>query len=211
VTIEASDADDPGVVYSSCGVNDGVKHIRGQYFIAMANRIATVQVQGWLKKWRGERSDMQSLDLVQNDREGVVISFTRGVPTGTKKYEVLLSQGDYRVQSWTYRFEGLESDQHALNEATVTYDDEQKEIPIKTLDKASSNFAPPAEFECRLIEYQLEAAPMEVFSLKGVTWPSNPWFRRTILLCIGVIFLLGYYVFRRTDGRSARKANQNTK
>lgn len=52
---------------------------------------------------------------------------------------------------------------------------------------------------------------MEVFAATDLTSPTNPWIRRAVLLCIGVIFLGGYYVFRRINDRSAREAVQTTK
>ncbi|WP_146393055.1 hypothetical protein [Allorhodopirellula solitaria] len=206
VKINARKVDDPGAIYDIGHPDEGVAKVKGQYFVSMANRIGTVQVQTYIRQWINKQPGLRNLKFNRDDAGHVIGSFSRRIDDGTKQYNVVMTAEDYRVQSWEMQFQAEDGQTTGTNQASITYGENQDEFPTKTVDTVVSNTDYSSEFECRLLEHQLEPAPLEVFSMGELGMPrSNPWFRRLVLLGSGIFLLFLYFGSKWLKRRRAEK------
>lgn len=169
----ASGLAEPGRIATSSSLDickDGacppsLSSIRGQFFVAHANRYATLQVNHLLKLWQHKEYDLTDLQFAQNDLNACVITFTREQPEGTKKHSVTMEPKTYRVQSWTYEFFGKDNQRHAVQQSVLIYDSSNPEIPSEEHSVASNNSRPILRSSTRLIEFDLKPAKLELFVL----------------------------------------------
>lgn len=153
-------------VEGTCGPTP--ENISGQYFIAHANRLATLQVKDWIELWTKGEYEISSFKILSIDSRSCKLAFTRSVESGTKSYEVDLDPQDYRVRSWVYTFVGHKDGQQARDEGQNSYDELSSEMPNIERGRATSNFDDASEFECKLIEFDLRPAALEVFAIPKV-------------------------------------------
>ena len=199
----ANDGVSDGVIVSFGPAEQGKMRTQGQYFVALANKLATVPVYRWWQWWNdGSKNDLKSIDLKEQADGTLLFTMVRDTEPGLRTSTATLTPNDYRVTQWTYSFRTHDGEQTAEQKAEVTYDPTHLDIPLATKDKAVSNWGERSEMECRLVSYDLEPAPLDVFgvSLPGVA-QTNPWNRRFVLLGVGLALLAFYFVAKRVRRR----------
>jgi len=201
--IAAANTKDAGAIYDFGPAETGIAWIHGHYFIALANRVATVQVVDWLQAWESKSRDVGSLTLEATDSSRCIIKFIRVSGDGSKQYIADMSGDTYQVDHWDYRFESGDASQWATNKVVLTYEKELGAIPRQVQSENLSNFAGASESSCMLEEFDSRPAPIDIFAIPGSrsanASSTSAWTRRLAVLCVGVLLLGIHVYFRKKD------------
>lgn len=169
--IIATNASDPGQLYASSYVCiDGScvpspDKLRGQYYIAQANRLCTVPVVRLIDLWMKGEYELTNFEILRNDSTACILAFTRTVESGIRTTKVEMDPTDFRVNSWTYDYRSFDGRQQAHNSARYDYDGPNRDIPSQSKWDGTSNFDKPISQTCALVEFDNVPADPELFEI----------------------------------------------
>lgn len=202
--IAADGIDDVGAIFDFGPAEAGRNWVLSHQFIAMANRVATVQVADWVEAWESKSQDLESLTLRAIEPSGARLEFVCRPENATQHHAAEMSGRQYRVDRWTYRYETDDRSQWATNEIDLTYENELVAIPKLMSEKDISNFAKPLSYSYLLEHYDNKSPPIDIFTIPGsetgIPSSTSAWARRLSVLCIGVL-MLGFYLYYRKSGK----------
>lgn len=167
--IVATHASDPGQVHtSSARCTDGrcappAMSLRGQYFLAQANRLSTVPITRLMDRWVTGEYELTNFEILRNDSTACLLAFTRTVESGVKTTTVEMDPADFRVRSWTYDSRRFDGRHRAHNSARYDYAGPNREIPSRSRCEGTSNFDEPFRQTCVLVEYDVAPADAGLF------------------------------------------------
>ena len=169
--IEALSPSETGrVVKTSAVCIDGTcgprpEFISGRYFVAHANRLATLQVKDWILLWTRGEYDISSFEIAAKSSSECKLVFVRAVDAGTQRHEVQLHPQDFRVLASRYEFADHNKHVQAYEDATLSYVTSNQDIPVLEQCDAVSSVYGKKTFECRLVEFDLDPASPDVFAI----------------------------------------------
>ena len=169
--IIATNASDLGQVYASSAmcINGSCvppkSSMRGQYYIAQANRLSTVQVKTLIDLWIKGEYELTNFQILRNDSTACELEFTRTVESGVRTTQVEMDPNDFRVRSWTYKYRSFNGKQQAFNSAQYDYNGPNPDIPSRTACLGTSNFDKPSNLICELVEFENAPADLDIFDI----------------------------------------------
>lgn len=212
VRVFSQDRNNLGAVFKFGEVQDSFGYVRGDQWYCQANKTEHDHIHELITGWLSGETRCDSFDVKRRSNGDVIITAfdDRGEYKDTEK--LTLSSADYRFLKSDYRIDGP-NEFWREGVDTKAYDDEQIDIPITSSRACRGSDIGAETLTYKLEELQLEPAPIEVFfpdELAPLFAPPGgaSWFRRLLLLGIGIACLGAYYYRRRSNLQSDGISNQ---
>lgn len=198
--ISADTPEAAGAIIDFGTADAGLKAIRNNNFIAIANFSGFSWTKTWIDAWPSRSRDLIDLRFTKLSEDEVKMTFVRKDEDGTKTYNSFLASDDYRVLRWTYRFDSTAGNWWADNVATYTYHPSISDLVAERSVEISNTDSETPEISeiCTLVSYDPAPAAVSVFEIGSMPGGHRPpQNRRLITFAMGVLLLSGWIYYRK--------------